>query len=265
MKFLCFTATGECKIDPAIIDLTSNEEIEDIEDNIPTSVIKVKKPRKPRTKKDISVEAKTRPPKATKSRKSKPNILKDSDVPIEKPLQTNVTPSSASHEEPSGSPNASDSTQSLEMPENELIEQFDFVANQNQTVRYFRRYNGFRLFARLNHERAQELALQCETKPMVHVILLRWWSKLKPEIKEQYIQIADTQEENFSSMKSHIEFASNDITNEQTLQSIESYLNDGMIEVSVNQMNEEKTNLTENGLDPVNVGLEQPNNDTITQ
>lgn len=70
-------------------------------------------------------------------------------------------------------------------------EQIKFVTKYNRWMRYFRTYNGFHLFAKRNHSRAQAYAIGNNDKSFVHNTLLKWWNTISTAEKEQYIQVAN--------------------------------------------------------------------------
>lgn len=71
-------------------------------------------------------------------------------------------------------------------------EQLKFINKYNHWMRYFRVYNGFRLFAQQNHAKAQLLSNKIDDKVFIQSILVKWWNALPPAAKEQYAQMTET-------------------------------------------------------------------------
>lgn len=70
-------------------------------------------------------------------------------------------------------------------------EQLKFLTKYNRWMRYFRTYNGFRLFVQRNHLMDHAQALRNADRTFVQSTLLKWWNTMTPAEKEQYVQIAD--------------------------------------------------------------------------
>ncbi|XP_055322068.1 uncharacterized protein LOC129578038 isoform X2 [Sitodiplosis mosellana] len=178
--------------DVPIIDLTSGE---DLDDCIPCSVIELNKtPPLDINGNEILVSTNTETLPTIKAQDSTTQAQQVNQMPllpesihIEKIAKNSINSTVEHSDFPILFANLTQN--GFRMPPKEQIK---FVNKCNRYMGYVRRYNGFRLFVQRNYLRAQAHAPRSEfTKTFIQNILLRWWSTMSADAKEQYVRMAN--------------------------------------------------------------------------